>query len=283
MQMHYNTLNVDQANEDATEIGLWTLPQGQTPQRQVVVAGFPNTGIMIPSGDPSSSHDRDFDLPAGVRIIGAAPHMHTLGTSIKSVIEHADGETSCVVDIPAWDFNWQQFYQFSPEAFLTTQPGDVHKLNCVYDNSVANQPVINGEQIEPRDVRWGEGTLDEMCLSYLMVDYPFEAEGTAQCTDWPDCVRGCGADDGQCYLGCLAGADSDCQSCLVSQTAQCARSGCSAELQGVTECLDTCGDGLFVCLTGECADPMDALYVCQRPELLGGQCNEELSECGVEF
>jgi hypothetical protein len=37
-------------------------------------------------------------------------------------------------------------------------------MQCVWDNSPANQPYVNGEQVQPRTVGWGEGTVDEMCL-----------------------------------------------------------------------------------------------------------------------
>lgn len=283
MQMHYNTLNVDAATPDKTEIGFWTLPAGQTPQRRVVVEGFANGEIMIPAGDPASRHVKGFDLPVGARIIGASPHMHTLGVSIRSEIDHADGETSCVVDIPSWDFNWQQFYQFKPEAFVTIAPGDVQQLTCVYNNSAANQPVVNGEQIEPRDVRWGEGTLDEMCLNYLVLDAPYVADGELQCGAWGGCVESCGADDTGCFLGCLGRVSDGCQSCLIEETTQCAVERCPSELEAVGGCLDGCDDELLLCLTGDCQEEMDALYVCERPAILSGQCDDELSACGVGF
>jgi hypothetical protein len=43
------------------------------------------------------------------------------------------------------------------------------QLTCEYDNSAANQPVIDGVQQPPKDVAWGEGTADEMCLNYFAI------------------------------------------------------------------------------------------------------------------
>ena len=284
MQVHYNTLAVPgDPPADRTRVGLWTLPQGQVPTRQVIIAGFPDASIRIDAGDAHSVHVREFDLPGGARIIGAAPHMHTLGTAIRSELLHDDGQVSCVVDIPDWDFNWQQFYQFEPDAFLTTQPGDKHRLTCVYDNSPANQPVINGEQREPRDVRWGEGTLDEMCLSYLVADYPYVRPPTAQCAEFPSCVDSCAADDTRCYVGCVQGSEPSCASCLVNQTAQCAQGVCTTQLVAVSQCIDGCGGNLYECLVGDCLPAMTDLYTCQRPALLDGTCNAQLAQCGVRF
>ncbi len=284
MQIHYNTLAVSgDPPPDRTQVGLWTLPRGQVPARQVVIAGFPDPSIRIDAGDANSVHTREFDLPAGARLIGAAPHMHTLGTAIRSEIVHEGGESSCVIDVPAWDFNWQQFYQFEPASFYTTRPGDKHRLTCVYDNSPANQPVINGEQREPRDVRWGEGTLDEMCLNYLIADYPYVRSPTAECSEFPSCVQSCGADDTRCYVGCVQGSVPSCANCLVNQTAQCAQNVCRSELVGVTQCLDGCDGTLYECLLGDCLPPMSALYRCQRPTLLDGACNAQLAQCGTSF
>jgi len=40
---------------------------------------------------------------------------------------------------------------------------------CEYDNSAANQPLINGVAGMPADVVWGEGTTEEMCVGVLYV------------------------------------------------------------------------------------------------------------------
>jgi hypothetical protein len=45
-------------------------------------------------------------------------------------------------------------------------------MNCQYDNSAKNQPAYQGKQQAPRDVNWGEGTTDEMCLGILLWGQP---------------------------------------------------------------------------------------------------------------
>ena len=51
------------------------------------------------------------------------------------------------------------------EVIGAVNPGDQFVLECHWDNSAANQPVLEGQRIEPRDLNWGEGTHDEMCLT----------------------------------------------------------------------------------------------------------------------
>ena len=47
--------------------------------------------------------------------------------------------------------------------------GDQLLITCHWDNSAANQPWVDGKQLMPRDVDWGESTTDEMCLGLFYV------------------------------------------------------------------------------------------------------------------
>ena len=63
--------------------------------------------------------------------------------------------------ITDWDFNWQIAYRLKqPVEFY---PGDKLRVTCTWDNTVDNQPTSEA----PRDLNWGDGTYDEMCLGIL--------------------------------------------------------------------------------------------------------------------
>ena len=94
---------------------------------------------------------------------GSAPHMHLLGRRIVTSVQ--DGPV--LLEVPRWDFHWQQPYEFQAPYLL--RPQDSIQVECEYDNSQQNQPVIGGQQQQTRDLGWGEGTADEMCLSFLYV------------------------------------------------------------------------------------------------------------------
>ena len=36
------------------------------------------------------------------------------------------------------------------------------------------QPLVDGVALEPRDVRWGDATFDEMCLMYASLVEPYQ-------------------------------------------------------------------------------------------------------------
>lgn len=179
IQLHYNTLGATEARPlaaDKTEVELWTLPAGQRPTHQLVSLPFAETRFSVPPGEARYQTELTErlsylgDLPFEVRAIGVMPHMHQLGRRIRADLLRGGSGKECLVDIPQWDFNWQQSYFFDEDVVVDAQ--DSLRLRCTFDNSVENQPVVNGQQIEPRTVRWGDGSLDEMCLMYVLTLLP---------------------------------------------------------------------------------------------------------------
>ena len=114
---------------------------------------FPGTPIK--PGDPYVIHS-------------AALHMHTLGT--RASLRVIGPKPDCLLDIPRWDFNWQRSYFFAEP--VTVVSGNELQLECHWDNSAANQPFVDGVQQAPKDVNWGEGTGDEMCLGVVYITAP---------------------------------------------------------------------------------------------------------------
>jgi hypothetical protein len=107
------------------------------------------------------------DISKGFLVHAAALHMHYLGTGGEVAIRHGNGLSETLLAIRNWDFRWQSGYFFrQPAAF---RPGDALHLECRWDNTAANQPLVNGKRRKVRLVKWGEGTLDEMCVGYLYV------------------------------------------------------------------------------------------------------------------
>jgi len=191
IQMHYNTQSVPaggSALPDQTRVNMWTLPEGSLPTR-VVARAQAITNFQIPAGQKDvtfsattsfatlSAYGRKglFGTPTYVQgeIIGMTPHMHNLGTKISATLRRATGASECLVNVPAWAFEWQLDYLFA--APLAYASGDQVQLSCTFDNSAEHQPVVLGQRVEPRNVSWGEGSLDEMCLTHVWFRYPREA------------------------------------------------------------------------------------------------------------
>ena len=82
-----------------------------------------------------------------------------------------------MLQTPDWNFAWQRAYLYDVkiEDLPPFLPGDVLKMRCTYDNTMANpyvQRALKDQGLtSPVDVKLGESTLDEMCLSALPLAY----------------------------------------------------------------------------------------------------------------
>jgi hypothetical protein len=105
-------------------------------------------------------------------IHAAIGHMHTRGTRISLKVLRQNNDTTCLLDIPKWDFEWQGFYLFDKP--ITVRPGDRIQLVCHWNNTKDFQPIIHGVQQEPQDLTWGPNTNDEMCLAGMFITPVFQ-------------------------------------------------------------------------------------------------------------
>jgi mono/diheme cytochrome c family protein len=170
LQIHYNTgssapvpdrtslsFKLDTAVQTRAFVIPWANPQW-------LQAG----GMRIPAGSSDTVYRFPYELTAAVSqltngvlqngkpvtIHGAGLHMHTRGVSARTDIWRGGSadKKDCVLNIPAWDFHWQGQYMLTQAK--TVNPGDVLAVECRWNNSGANA----------KDIYWGEGTGDEMCL-----------------------------------------------------------------------------------------------------------------------
>jgi hypothetical protein len=151
MQVHYNlSATAQQVVSDRTTADLYYAAAPVAKRARVLPLA--NTTFEIPAG-ALQTVTADLSVSGAWALWGVAPHMHLHGTEIKVTIDRPGGAETCAIDIPRWDFHWQQFYYYQqPIAVL---PGDVGHLACTFDNSTGTQPL-----------GWGEKTTDEMCLVF---------------------------------------------------------------------------------------------------------------------
>jgi hypothetical protein len=135
-------------------------------------AAFTPAGLLIlcrgtaadPSASAVSTCDRRISTPTTIRV--AAGHMHLLGSSIRLELNPGTSRARVLLDIPRWDFHWQNAYAL--EHPVQAAPGDVVRVTCRHDVGKRRQ-LGSGVPRKARYVLWGEGTTDEMCLGILQV------------------------------------------------------------------------------------------------------------------
>lgn len=163
LQVHYHPDGKGEV--DQSEIGLFF---ARSPQpKRLMALPMVSPKLQIPPGDAHYVTSANFTTPVDLELIGAAPHMHFLGKTMKLWATRPDGSEEKLIAIDDWDFNWQGSYLYQRPVRLPK--GTVLHLEAVYDNSADNP---NQPSDPPRPVTWGEQTTDEMCLAFLSFATP---------------------------------------------------------------------------------------------------------------
>ena len=128
--------------------------------------------MPIPAGNADVKHTWTADPTTlsgnkPLLLYTASIHMHSLGRTGYMKLKRKAGGEECLLRISDWDFHWQGGVRFTKP--ITIEPGDQIEMQCGFDNSAENQGLGPDDQpLAPRDVNWGEGTRDEMCLGLLL-------------------------------------------------------------------------------------------------------------------
>jgi hypothetical protein len=117
--------------------------------------------FRVPAGDPNYSIQTEHTFEFDSLIVSMMPHMHVRGKSAKYEAFYPDGTSKVLLDVPAYDFNWQTRYQF--EEFEKVPAGTKLVLTTAWDNS-ANNP-YNPDPT--KDVFFGEPTTAEMSFGFM--------------------------------------------------------------------------------------------------------------------
>jgi hypothetical protein len=100
--------------------------------------------------------------PIDVSLYSIFPHMHLLGKEIGSFAVKPGQDTLPLINIPHWDFDWQDFYKFR---YLQKIPqgSTVHGYGT-FDNTSSN---IHNPFSPPQTIFFGLNTTDEMFITYF--------------------------------------------------------------------------------------------------------------------
>lgn len=167
VQMHY--FPAGKVHSDQTKVGLYFAKTEETLNKRLVFLPLVNTSFRLPPGDADKEVTASIPVLPGLTGLAytIVPHMHLLGKKIEvtrtNLLTRANDS---LIRIDDWDFNWQNFYAFQEPVRLNIF--DALKLSCRFDNS-ADNPRNPSNPL--KEVRWGEGTEDEMCLAFLGVAF----------------------------------------------------------------------------------------------------------------
>jgi hypothetical protein len=96
--------------------------------------------------------------------------MHVRGKSMRYDLVSASGARTPLVDVPHYDFKWQQGYV--PAQPVIVRAGSKIECLATYDNS-ANNP---WNPDPAKEVRWGDQSWDEMMIGFMEIAFPAKVD-----------------------------------------------------------------------------------------------------------
>lgn len=157
-QMHYTPNGTRQT--DRSSVALKFADPSKV-KRKVSVANPGQFAFRIPP------HEENYKIAAthffrrDTLLVSLFPHMHKRGKSFRYEVFYPDGRHEILLDIPRYDFNWQNSYVL--ETPLHLPRGSKMLCTAYFDNSENNlaNPDPNAS------VTWGEQTWQEMMFGFF--------------------------------------------------------------------------------------------------------------------
>lgn len=167
VQMHYHPTGKPEVDQSTIGIYFVDRPVAESlaaPAKLVGSIWLANYEMDIPAGDAAYERRTSYTLPREVIMVGVVPHMHLLGKTMRVTATLPDGTEQCLIDIPRWNYNWQDEYYY--ERPFKLPAGTTLQVAASFDNSAANPA---NPSLPPRRVTWGDGTTDEMLFCFFLL------------------------------------------------------------------------------------------------------------------
>jgi len=157
-QIHYTPDGTER--HDQSQIGLY-FADPQTVHRTVQTGVAANLDLVVPAFASNHRVEATHRFSHDMEVYTLAPHMHYRGKAFRFEVTYPNGSREILLDIPRYDFNWQNEYRLAEPKFIPE--GTLLKCVAYFDNSKDNpsnpDPAV--------DVPWGEQTWDEMMIGYF--------------------------------------------------------------------------------------------------------------------
>jgi hypothetical protein len=154
---HYNSTNTPQ--QDGSAVQICTVP-GAMRKNHAGLTFLGTEGIAIPPGGPADATTScTNNSGAPITIVGFTPHMHTIGSNMRTVVEKKGGESFDLFNKP---FIFDQQINYMLKTPYELAPGDTLTTTCSWMN---NKDV---------PVSFGQSTDQEMCYQFTLA-YPYGA------------------------------------------------------------------------------------------------------------
>lgn len=165
--LHYAPSPVEQSDKSKVHIYFSKKPVNRT----IGFAAFkpvnpnPNKEWIIEADSVKNFHI-NVKIHDDISLLAINPHMHKLGKYFKVFCVKPNNDTIPLVEIPEWDFNWQEFYRFNK--IVKLPKGSVLRAEAIFDNTENNSANPN---IPPKNVFFERGMDDKDEMMRLVMLY----------------------------------------------------------------------------------------------------------------
>ena len=158
LQLHYTPRGTKQV--DRSRIGL-VFADPATVHKELMSGMALNLRLQIPPGARDYVSRADFRFSRPSMLLSLLPHMHLRGKSMRFVAEYPDGRREVILDVPRYEFDWQNLYVLDRP--MPMPEGTILHTEARFDNSAENP-----NNPDPRRaITFGEQTWDEMHVGYV--------------------------------------------------------------------------------------------------------------------
>jgi len=157
-EMHYTVNGTPQSDRSCVAL---KFADPKRVQHQMSVVPVANTTFEIPPGADHHPVEASYTFDEDSLVFSLSPHMHLRGKAFRFEAEYPDNTREILLDVPAFDFNWQTDY-------ILVEPKRMPRgtrMRCMahFDNSAGNP--ANPDPSIP--VRWGDQIWEEMMIGGL--------------------------------------------------------------------------------------------------------------------
>lgn len=128
-------------------------------EKQLQVNAVVNMRFRIPPQQANVPVQAEYRIGRDMQIVSMLPHMHLRGKSFRIEVANPGEQRKVVVDVPRYDFNWQNSYVFAKP--LVVREGATLYCTATYDNSETNP----ANPDPTKTVTWGDQTWEEMLVA----------------------------------------------------------------------------------------------------------------------
>ena len=167
LQMHYGPSPLDTWDSTTVNIFYSKTPVKRYLKGWVLSPNDIKDGPFFIKANTTQTFHAQYKVVDDCSLISITPHAHWLGKKWEVFAVHPNGDTTNLIRINDWDFNWQNFFSF--KNFIKLEKGTIMYCNVTYDNTEKN---FRNPNRPLKNVAWGESSKDEMFLFYFAyVDY----------------------------------------------------------------------------------------------------------------